>query len=309
VDDEPDLPSFNTWMEGTSADHPLNHRGIPREFLVVWDDLLRPIEIAQSLRIARKKDAFRKIQTFSQCMEQRAELLAASLLAHADIAFEFGADHPDLVLGGQGCGIEVGTRVIDDLRALHDEIEGRAQGLTGLQIILTFDGRPLKIGANRLIEIANEVVASATGGTGNLRFESVGLTVGIATAPFDEVHVSMSGQKLGSELGPHMAEIEREVDNKIAEKRRQAEKMPTVLLLDISRVGDSFLRSPDVWSQVLNSKLKGEPFVGLGVMVSSLDRWLPSQISFVIGDDAPKAMTQAFNRLCEVFGFKFTNLG
>jgi hypothetical protein len=239
VDDEPDLPSLEAWMDGAPADHPLNHRGIPREFLVVWDDLLRPIEIAQPLRIVRKKDAFRKIQTFSQCMEQRAELLAASLLAHADIAFEFGADHPDLILSGQDCGIEVGTRAIDDLRALHDEIEGRAQGLTGLQIILTFDGRPLKIGASRLTDIANEVVASAASGTGNLRFENIGLTVGVATAPFDGVHVSMSGQKLGSELGPHMAEIEREVDNKIAEKRRQAEKLPTMLLLDISRVGDS----------------------------------------------------------------------
>jgi hypothetical protein len=309
VDDEPDLPSLAAWMDGAPADHPLNHRGIPREFLVVWDDLLRPIEIAQSLRIARKKDAFRKIQTFSQCMEQRAELLTASLLAHADIAFEFGSDHPDLILIGNNCGIEVGTRAIDDLRALHDEIEGRALGLTDLQIILTFDGRPLKIGANRLIEIADEVVASAASGTDNLRFESIGLTVGIGTAPFEGIHVSTSGQKLGSELGPHMAEIEREVDNKIAEKRRQAEKMPTVLLLDISRVGDSFLRSPDVWSQVLNSKLKGEPFVGLGVMVSSIDRWLPGQLSFVLGDDAPEAMTQAFNRLAEVFGLKFNNLG
>ncbi len=85
--------------------------------------------------------------------------------------------------------------------------------------------------------------------------------------------------------------------------------IPTMLLLDISRVGDSFLRSPDVWSQVLNSKLKGEPFAGLGVMVSSIDRWLPSQLSFVLGDAAPEAMTQAFNRLAEVFGLKFSNLG
>jgi hypothetical protein len=44
-------------------------------------------------------------------------------------------------------------------------------------------------------------------------------------------------------------------------------------------------------------------------MVSSLDRWLPSQLPFVLGNDAPEAMTQAFNRLAEVFGLKFTNLG
>ena len=295
-------------MEGTPANHPLNHPGIPAEFLVVWDELLRPIEISQPLRITRKKDAFRKIQTFSQCMEQRAELLTAWLLAYAEIEFEFAADHPDLVLAGGGCGIEVGTRAIDGPRALHDEIEGRAQGMTGLQVILTFDGRPLKIGTDRLVEIANEVVESAACATGNLRFDVVGLTVGVAAAPFDGVHVSMFGQKLGNELGPQMAEIEREVDNKIAEKRRQAEKMPTTLLLDISRVGDSFLRSPDVWAQVLNSKLKGEPFVGLGVMVSSLDRWLPSQLPVALADNAPEAMTRAFMRFADVFGLKFTNL-
>ena len=308
ADEEPTLPSLAAWMDGAPTEHPLHRPDIPSEFLSVWDEVLRPIEATQPLRIARKKEAFRKIRTFPQCMEQRAELLAASMLARAGIKFEFASVHPDLVLTGASCGIEIGTRAIDDPRSLLEEIEGRTLGLGDRKISLMFDGRPLHFGATRLIEVANEVVALAATGPGELRFGDLGLTVAIENVRSEGVEVSMNTQRLGSELKDHMAEVEREVDNKSIEKRRQAGAMPTVLLLDISRVGDSFIRSPDVWAQVLNTKLKGEPHAGLGVMVTSLDESLPRQLAVVLADEVPNAMKEAFDELADVLGLKHTKL-
>jgi hypothetical protein len=67
-------------------------------------------------------------------MEQRSELLAASLFAHAGIAFEFAKDHLDhLVFAGGDWGIEVGSRAIDDPWSLHAEIKHQTVGLTGLR--------------------------------------------------------------------------------------------------------------------------------------------------------------------------------
>ena len=290
-------------MEGASSAHPLHDPAIPEVYLATWDELLRPINKAQPLRIARKREAFRKITSQAASMEQRSELLAASLFAHAGIAFEFAKDHPDLVFAGGDWGIEVGSRAIDDPWSLHAEIKHQTVGLTGLQIILTFDGRPLHLGSGRVVEIAEEVAAVARRGPGSLRFDAVGLTIGIGAAPFDSVHVSMSGQRLTSELKDHMSEIEQEIDNKIDEKRRQAQKMPTVLLLDISRVGDAFLHLPAVWTDVLKEKLKDESasYAGLGVMISSLNQWLPMQLNLVISDDAPDEARAAFNGIAELF--------
>jgi hypothetical protein len=280
-------------MEGASSAHPLHDPAIPEVYLAAWDEVLRPINKAQPLRIARKREAFRKITSQAASMEQRSELLAASLFAHAGIAFEFAKDHPDLVFAGGDWGIEVGSRAIDDPWSLHAEIKHQTVGLTGLQIILTFDGRPLHLGSGRVVEIAEEVAAVARRGPGSLRFDAVGLTIGIGAAPFDSVHVSMSGQRLTSELKDHMSEIEQEIDN----------KMPTVLLLDISRVGDAFLHLPAVWTDVLKEKLKDESasYAGLGVMISSLNQWLPMQLNLVISDDAPNEARAAFNGIAELF--------
>jgi hypothetical protein len=287
-------------MEGASSAHPLHDPAIPEVYLAAWDEVLRPINKAQPLRIARKREAFRKITSQAASMEQRSELLAASLFAHAGIAFEFAKDHPDLVFAGGDWGIEVGSRAIDDPWSLHAEIKHQT---VGLKIILTFDGRPLHLGSGRVVEIAEEVAAVARRGPGSLRFDAVGLTIGIGAAPFDSVHVSMSGQRLTSELKDHMSEIEQEIDNKIDEKRRQAQKMPTVLLLDISRVGDAFLHLPAVWTDVLKEKLKDESasYAGLGVMISSLNQWLPMQLNLVISDDAPNEARAAFNGIAELF--------
>src|ERR1039458_10595867 len=108
-------------MTGAVSDHPLNRPGIPTWFRDALDEIIRPLELVKPLRIGRKREAFRKLRSLGSLLEMRAELLAASLLARADVGFDFAADHPDLVLEGAVGGIEVGSRDLDSPRDLHDQ--------------------------------------------------------------------------------------------------------------------------------------------------------------------------------------------
>ena len=56
-----------------------------------------------------------------------------------------------------------------------------------------------------------------------------------------------------------------------------------------------------VWLEVLRSKLKGGPLVGLGLMVSTLDSSVPLQLHAVLDPAAPPEMHQAFDRIATEF--------
>jgi hypothetical protein len=300
---DPTDSALSSWMSGAVSDHPLNQPGIPTWFRDALSDILRSLEDAQPLRLSQKRDAFRKARSVGALLEQRAELLAASLVARAGINFEFAADHPDLVLDGAVAGIEVGTRALDSPRDLHDELELRMGIQRGLLVVLTFDGRPLKLGVERVARIAEDIAGRTySGPSTTLRFEDAGLTVGVSTGTgFESTQVVLNfGETIGSELTDHLAEVEREIDNKIVEKRRQAKKMPTVLLLDFSRVGVAWLRPGSVWLPVLRNKLPGEPYAGLALMLSTLDSSLPLQLHAVLDPNSPAQLHQALDRVAEV---------
>jgi hypothetical protein len=291
-------------MTGAVSEHPLNQSGIPTWFLRALNEIIESLEQVQPLRLTQKRDAFRALRSFGALLELRAELLAASLLARAGVGFEFASDHPDLVLVGGSGGIEVGTRALDSPRALHDELELRLADRPDLLVLLTFDGRPLKLGAERVDRIVEDVAGRTySEPSTNLRFEDAALSVGITTGTgFESAQVVLNfGGQSGSELTDHLAEVEREIDNKIAEKRRQAQKMPTALLLDFSRVGVAWLRPGSVWIPVLRSKLNGEPFVGLGLMVSTLDSSLPLHLHAVLEPRAPAELHEALDKIAEQF--------
>jgi hypothetical protein len=173
-----------------------------------------------------------------------------------------------------------------------------------LLVVLTFDGRPLKLGKERVARIVGDIAGRTySEPTTTLRFEDAGLTVGVtAGTGFESAQVMLNfGEKIGSELTEHLAEVEREIDNKIAEKRRQAQKMPTVLLLDFSRVGVAWLRPGSVWLPVLRAKLQGEPYAGLALMVSTLESSLPLQLHVVLQPTAPPELHDALDRVAGHF--------
>ncbi|MFJ2833698.1 hypothetical protein ACIPC1_40195 [Streptomyces sp. NPDC087263] len=77
----------------------------------------------------------------------------------------------------------------------------------------------------------------------------------------------------GSEPGPHLTDAENEVLAVLEDKQkvRQAESMPTVLLIAAARTGMAWIRPPHVWAQRLAMRLPNTtPFVGIGVMAPTL---------------------------------------
>lgn len=292
---------------GAGSDHPALDPAFVEPFRAALDRILTPIDVAEPLRVARKRDAFRMLRSQSQLLEQRAELMVASMLARAGVSFEFAAHHPDLVLGAGDCGIEVGTRALDSQRHLHDTLEGRLTPRPELHVTLAFDRRPLKLPRDRCAEVVDDIATGTYHApTNNVRFDDLGLTalVTVGTEWYGSQVVIQTGRQSGSSLSEYMMEVERELDNKIAQKRRQGTKVPTLLLIDIGRVGEAWLRPASVWLSVLRSKLAPESFAGLGVMVSTLDRDAPHELSIALDSSAPSSLSDALERVAETFEFE-----
>jgi hypothetical protein len=230
--------------------------------------------------------AFRTLTSGSELLEQRAELLIGSMLARGGVSFEFGKDHPDYVLEDGGLGIEVGSRALDGPWALHDRLEELlAAAGSDASVQLSFDDRPLKLGASRTEEIARQIAGHPMSRPADsLRFEDVGLTVHLTSGagiPGHQVTVAFAGG-WGLNLTAHMDDVEREIENKAKEKARQAGKMPTVVLVDISRTGWAWMRGPQTMIPALQRILSSTPFAGLGVFTTSLDSAEPMQTNLAV---------------------------
>ena len=277
----PERPVLTKWLAGAEAAHPLLRQEMPGCFLDALELIVAPIDAANPLRLPTKIKAFRTLRTDTELLEQRAELLIGSLLAWGGVPFEFGKDHPDYVLGNQALGIEVGSRALDGPWALHDRLEELlAASGSDILVQLSFDDRPLKLGGARIEEIA-EAIAShpMSQATASMRFDDAGLSVQItrsAVTTLSRVAVTFAGG-LGLNLTAHMEDVEREIANKAAEKARQAGKMPTILLLDMSRTGWAWMRGPQAMIPALQRVLPSTPFAGLGVFFTSLDSAEPMQ--------------------------------
>lgn len=303
------FPVLNAWLERAVPEHPLLVNRIDDDLLAPLEEILTDLETTRPMRLTDKRKAFRTLKSLDGLIEQRAELLVGSLLAKASIPFDFGEHHPDLVLTSGNGGIEVGSRRLDGPRRLFERLADAFETATasGCQIVLTFDRRLLKIGTERIEEAKDEIVRAAQTGSGVLRFDDIGLTVGISEdAGIESPQVTMFNQKLGVSLSDHLDDVLREFRNKINEKRRQASEMPTVLLLDFSRVGDAWMISKETWTRALHSLLKGEtnedePYVGFALMFTSLDAWLPMKLAAVVSSDAPTAMHAVFDGLARLF--------
>lgn len=74
-----------------------------------------------------------------------------------------------------------------------------------------------------------------------------------------------------------------------------------MLLLDAPRLGQSVFKGPEAWAASLNQKLKAEKgvYTRSGLMISSIDRWLPQQLSIVTDDNVPPEMRDATRRVAD----------
>ena len=299
-------PVLERWLHGAAPSHPLKRREKTEGFLDALEQILAPIDAAQPKRLPTKIKAFRTLTADSHLLEQRAELLVGSLLARQQVGFEFAQHYPDYVLGNEVLGIEVGTRAIDAPWKLHDLLEEMlAESERDLHVQLTFDSRPLKIGAARLTEIAEQIANSTPGhALATLRFDDVGLSATLHSEPIDlisRVTVGFGGGH-GLPLASHMEEVERELKNKAAEKSRQAAKMPTLLLVDMSRVGWSWMRGTGPWIDALRRVLVTTPFVGLGVFFTSLEHTEPMYTHLALAESLDAQLTAILEQVAAAMG-------
>jgi hypothetical protein len=269
------------WLAGAHAGHPLLRPEMPGWFLDTLELIVAPVDAAGPLRLPTKIKAFRTLTTDAGLLEQRAELLVGSMLAQGGVPFEFGKDYPDYVLGDQVLGIEVGSRALDGPWALHDRLEELlAASGNDVFVQLLFDDRPLKLAAARIEQIAQAITAHPmTQPTASMRFGDVGLSAHLtrgAGIPVSRVTVTFTGG-VGLNLTAHMDDVEREIENKAKEKARQADMMPTIVLLDMSRTGWAWMRGPEAMIPALQTILPSTPFAGLGVFTTSLDSAEPMQ--------------------------------
>jgi hypothetical protein len=279
-------PVLTKWLAGAHAAHPLLRPEMPDWFLDTLELIVAPVDAVEPLRLPTKMKAFRTLTTDAELLEQRAELLIGSMIARSGVPFEFGKDHPDYVLGEQALGIEVGSRALDGPWALHDRLEELlAESQSDVSVQLSFDDRPLKLGAARIEEIAQAIATHPVNQSADsMRFGDVGLSahltrgVGIRGS---QVTVAFAGG-WGLDLSAHMADVEREIENKAREKARQAGKMPTIVLVDISRTGWSWMRGPQAMIPALQKILPSTPFAGLGVFTTSLDNPEPMQTHLAV---------------------------
>ena len=299
-------PVLERWLNGASASHPMRRSTMPDWFLDTMETIIAPIDAAQPNRLPTKIKAFRTLTADSHLLEQRAELLIGSLLARHEVAFEFAQDHPDYVLADGSLGIEVGSRAIDGPWALHNRLEELlATSGSDLCVDLSFDDRPLKLGAARIAEIAEQILNSPSDqAVATARFEDIGLSAMLRKEPSEllsRVTITFAGG-LGLPLASHMADIERELGNKVAEKTRQAQKIPTILMVDMSRVGGGWMRGAEQWIPSLRRALVDTPFVGLGVFFTSLDLAVPMSTHLTLADSLDSQLTPVVEQVAAAMG-------
>lgn len=281
--------------------------------------LLRPMErilasldAAQPLRLAGKRRAFRNDLDETNALNLRVELLVGAKLAEAGITFEFGGQGaPDLTcvtFDEEPISLEVTTRSRDDLARLHDELEHLLAGVP-VQVEVTGPRRPLAIAASDRQAMGERILASCaelpSGGYTSVPLPEIdGLSICMGTPPVGPGRVILN---LGPALGDHMDEVTRELlnvmDLKTEQFSRNGWQRATLLVVDPTRLGLSWIRPESVWLGTLAQLMidwTALPFLGLVVGFSSLDSTRFGGAS-IVRPDATAEELAAANRVLAAF--------
>lgn len=290
------FPSLDAWMAKAAATHPLQEtirassdaHSSARTILMAFDNIIGTLETAQPLRLDSKRSEFRRARTHRDLLILRAELVTGAKLARAGIAFDFGqlgkAPEPDLILRETDLAIEVKTRALDGLSDLRDDLEAALADINAPVIIQVLcDEQPLVIKPEeraRLVAQTIQRVQRGERGTAETSVQQVWAArqrvvmaiqiVGVERPPTRSRVVTSTGGTLTG----HFQDLEAEVLKVLRDpqKIRQAEVKPTILMVDVGQAGLAWMRPQRTWAMRLASQLpEATPFVGVGVMIPSLD--------------------------------------
>jgi hypothetical protein len=281
-------PTLATWLAGCPADNiwseMLEGKHGGSDFLLdPMETILRALDERPPGRLASKRKAFRNDLDLTNQLNLRVELLIAYLLTQAGMPFEFGSEGqadircepPDRL----PVWLEVTTRTRDDTALLHDEMEDALAGLP-VHVELVLEKRELVIPQPDRQTVCDRVKQAAQAiSDGDHVTVALPEVAGVARCHgivlFGPSRVVLD---IGSELTNHAAKVEQELRNVLKLKTDQAARggfdPMTLLVLDASRLGLSWLRPERIWAQMLPTMdlpWDTMPFIGLLITFTSLN--------------------------------------
>jgi hypothetical protein len=255
------------------------------------EQILTEVDAARPARIVGKRTEFRAVRSEPALLDIRSELAMAAMLARSHIPFDFGLPNrpsPDLHLRDRPLAVEVTAKGPEGVLSLYDELDALLGPYGSVSVHLRFSDFPVRMQSHerqRLIEhiapLADRIAAGGDGGLCEISFSDNANPTNPITVMGEILPVpglGLFGTKItlestGADLGPTMAALEDRVLGVLndAAKRRQAASVSTVLLVDLARLGNAWLRPLDRWVEMLRSRLPADcPFVGLAVTIADI---------------------------------------
>jgi hypothetical protein len=336
--DEPRWPTVRSWLgPRPSSSHPVVEAlegvegGLPgyREFLDALEEQLALLEGAKPARWVGKRKVFRAVRDDAALLQLKAELAVASMLVRGSELFEFGdtkVANPDLVLASAGFGIEVTSKTPWGLHQLYAAVRDAVEA-TPASVHLHLSEYPVALDEIEAATLAAEVqdvaarVASTRAGGVIERSISGTTEVGrrhpiLVQAQVLPVPALMGGSKVtfetgGQELvGLQLAERMVMLVADDPRKARQAHSMSTLLLVDVTRLGPSWMRPPRVWSHRLTSLIPEDfPFAAVGVFLSNVDQVGIREVAVAASRTATPAELDGLRALSTALGYDAGRVG
>ena len=215
-----------------------NWNGVGEALEIVLNDL----ECWAPRGVDSRRSTFRNQRNNERALlDLRSELVVAASLARNRVKFEFLRGSPDLVcetIDGR-VGVEVTTRHRNDIRTLHDALEARPINANGVQVQLRRIGTEYKFDQRRLSEIVEVVAQVAESG----RSETVSFAWAGVAATVIQDEGSGSGMQVmwdaRTDWNSHWLGIGWELVSSIKDKGTKNYSVPTIAVVDITRLGDS----------------------------------------------------------------------
>jgi hypothetical protein len=302
------LPSLRRWLAGRDR-HPLRwffqappSLEVPAGVLYLWwrspvlavvDGFISTLERASIPGLEAKRKQFRALPSVSletvaesdlrsrdKLSELCAELAVAAALVDAGVQFRFNTGRgPDILLPETGkatAALEVGSRSPEGLSSLAMEVLFALQSRNIVaDVRLSADsGPPLAIRQIVRLDVAQWIVGEAArGATIEVsRTVAPGCELRIEVRPGEGAEpnvLTTSGIPADS---PHGARVAAEVAMRVLRderKMRQAELLPTVLVVDVTRCDSVSAIRSQPWDAVFSTEWRPEDrFVGVAAMVS-----------------------------------------
>lgn len=310
----PRFAALSDWLEGVSDDHFWNEPLLLSESnggstVASMNRIIECLESAKPGNLQRKKTDFKSDLDVINQLALRYELLVGSKIASRCWKFQFGGkSKPDIEMDeavfGSSVNVELTTRTKDDFQKLVSELE-TALTPFDVKVTLELDERPLAINEALRAQICMDLVQSLQQNSSKENLVIPLPTIrGKASCSFGKTLGNPRvTPKTGSSMTNHFNQMEPLLNAVIEGKVQQSQNgnwsSNTILLIDITRMGLSWIRPLRMWDQVirdLNLDWPNIPFAAIGVTITSLDSET-IQVAFRLNPCAVEPTIGAVNSL------------